>query len=108
MGRSMVLVADFWLRRPGFGSKKFNLWYVEEKCGTVIGFCLSTSGLPYQYYSAHAVYTTSSNVIRNRRTNGQVLETFKKNDGLNTWSPDTLEKVIIINRGNSDVSLLFL
>jgi hypothetical protein len=36
------------------------------------------------------------------------METFKKNDGLNTWLSDTLEKVIIIHRGSSAVSLLFL
>ena len=32
------------------------------KCGTVISFCLSTSGLLRQYFSAHTLYSSSSNV----------------------------------------------
>ena len=41
-------------------------------------FCLSTSVLPFQYYSAVSLYLSSSNVARTRRTMGHEIESFKK------------------------------
>ena len=47
----------------------------------VIGFCLSTSVLPCQYYCEHTLYSSTSNVTRN---NKQVVNVWKpsKNDVL--------------------------
>jgi hypothetical protein len=78
------LVDDLWNPRPGFGSKTAHQAdVVEKKYGYIIGVCLSTSVLHCQYYSAHAVYSSSPNVSRIRRTDGHGLETFKRNGWLN-------------------------
>ena len=78
------------------------MWWL--KCVTVRGLCLSTSLPLSQYYSAHALYSASSNVARTSRKKGKYLETFKKQYsfgtreaikkiviqwlGANTWAPD--------------------
>ena len=80
-GRSMAqadrpkhLNAKAWVR-----FKEIRSGYVVDTVNFVIGFFLSTSVLPCQYYSAHALYSSSFKVVRTRRTNVQCLETLKKN-----------------------------
>jgi len=90
----LLLTAEAWVLLEGIPSM---MWW--KKCDILIGFLLITSVLHCQYYSAHAVYSSSSNITHTRRTNCQILETFKNKKGLNIWSPDTLTKVIIIYRG---------
>ena len=50
---------------------------------------LSTSFLPFQYYFANAPYSTLSNVARNRKTNDEGLETYKKNSFENRETMNT-------------------
>jgi len=71
------LFVDRTPREPGFFSKVFHLGYVVDKIELCNRFGLSTSVLPSKFYPQHALYTSSSNVARNRRTNGQSLDTFK-------------------------------
>jgi len=54
------------------------MWW--EKCENVIDFCLSTSVLPCQYYSAHALYYSSSNDAHTKRKKINAWKPSKFND----------------------------
>jgi hypothetical protein len=64
-------VDHIWPRRTGYVSKTFHVGNVVVKMGTTIGFCLSTSVPPWQYYYTNALYSSPSNVARTRRTNNE-------------------------------------
>ena len=51
---------------------------LSTKCGFVMDSFLSIYFIPCQYHSAHALYSSSSNVARTRKTVSHGLEAFRK------------------------------